>query len=159
MFFVNCHSVDELKKEFRRLAFIHHPDKGGSNEAMQALNTEFTSRLSYITTSASQDDVNYDAETETTIGEMYRDVIEKIIHLPNIKVEICGSWIWVSGETKPVHNALKNAGLWWASKKEKWYWKPPEQPRKHRRKPMSMSWIRQRYGSVNIEPEIAQQMR
>lgn len=30
-----------LKQEYKRLAFIHHPDKGGSTEAMQNINLEY----------------------------------------------------------------------------------------------------------------------
>ena len=28
-YFTNCKNLDELKKEYRRLAMIHHPDRGG----------------------------------------------------------------------------------------------------------------------------------
>ena len=158
MFFSNCNTVEELKREFRRLAFIHHPDKGGSVQMMQALNAEFSSMLSYLTNRASQSDVNYDAQEEVNIGERYREVIEKIIRLPNIEIEVCGSWIWVGGNTRPVSENLKAAGLWWASKKGKWYWRPPEHRKYKRRHPMPMSWIRRVYGSVSIQPEPAQQV-
>lgn len=39
--FVNVHTLDELKAEYRRLAIIHHPDKGGRTEDMQEINAEF----------------------------------------------------------------------------------------------------------------------
>ena len=157
MFFTNCNTVEELKKEFRRLAFTHHPDKGGNVQTMQELNAESPSRLSHLTNRTSQSDVNYDAQEEVNIGERYREVIEKIIHLPNITIEICGSWIWVGGDTRPASHVLKSAGLWWAPKKRKWYWRPTKYQRK-RRFPMPMSWIRQHYGSVYIQPEQAQQV-
>ena len=28
-YFTQCKNLEELKKEFRRLAMIHHPDRGG----------------------------------------------------------------------------------------------------------------------------------
>lgn len=40
-FFVNCNTLEELKKEYRRLAMIHHPDVGGDTTTMQAINAEF----------------------------------------------------------------------------------------------------------------------
>ena len=40
-YFIECKTLDELKKEYRRLAMIHHPDVGGTVEAMQAINAEF----------------------------------------------------------------------------------------------------------------------
>ena len=40
-YFQNIHSLAELKKEYRRLALQHHPDKGGDTAIMQQVNTEF----------------------------------------------------------------------------------------------------------------------
>ena len=40
-YFTNCMNLDELKKEFRRLAMIHHPDRGGDGETMKAINAEY----------------------------------------------------------------------------------------------------------------------
>ena len=40
-FFANCATLDELKKEYRRLAMIHHPDHGGDTATMQAINAEY----------------------------------------------------------------------------------------------------------------------
>lgn len=41
-YFGNCKSLDDLKNLYRKLAFIHHPDKGGSVEEMQDINEEFS---------------------------------------------------------------------------------------------------------------------
>lgn len=40
-YFQNIHSLADLKKEYRRLALQHHPDKGGDTAIMQQVNTEF----------------------------------------------------------------------------------------------------------------------
>ena len=40
-YFQNIHSLAELKKEYRRLALQHHPDKGGDTAIMQQVNIEF----------------------------------------------------------------------------------------------------------------------
>ena len=39
-YFQNIHSLADLKKEYRRLALEHHPDKGGDTAIMQQVNTE-----------------------------------------------------------------------------------------------------------------------
>lgn len=49
------------------------------------------------------------------LGKTIRKLSDKI------EVELCGKWLWVDGETKPVKEELKKLGLRWASKKEKWY--------------------------------------
>ena len=40
-YFQNIHSLADLKKEYRRLALEHHPDKGGDTAIMQQVTTEF----------------------------------------------------------------------------------------------------------------------
>ena len=40
-YFTNCTTLDELKKEFRRLCMAHHPDRGGDTATMAAINAEY----------------------------------------------------------------------------------------------------------------------
>ena len=40
-YFAQCKNLEELKKEFRRLAMIHHPDRGGDVETMKEINNEY----------------------------------------------------------------------------------------------------------------------
>lgn len=40
-YFTNCATLDDLKKEFRRLCMIHHPDRGGDTATMAAINAEY----------------------------------------------------------------------------------------------------------------------
>lgn len=40
-YFQNIQSLADLKKEYRRLAMLHHPDKDGDTALMQQVNTEF----------------------------------------------------------------------------------------------------------------------
>ena len=40
-YFENCKTLEDLKKEFRRLALLHHPDVGGDTATMQEINAEF----------------------------------------------------------------------------------------------------------------------
>jgi hypothetical protein len=42
-YFVSYSSVDELKSQYRVLAFSNHPDKGGSTYVMQEINVEYQS--------------------------------------------------------------------------------------------------------------------
>ena len=40
-FFEGIKTLDELRKEYRRLAFIYHPDKGGETAIMQVINDQY----------------------------------------------------------------------------------------------------------------------
>ena len=50
-YFTTCTTLDELKKEYRRLAMANHPDRGGDEATMKAINAEYASRfIEYIIT-------------------------------------------------------------------------------------------------------------
>lgn len=36
-YFANCSTLDALKKEYRRLTMIHHPDHGGDTATMAVI--------------------------------------------------------------------------------------------------------------------------
>lgn len=148
MYFDDVTTIEELKQTFRRLCFEHHPDKGGDTATMQAINEAYEVRLRELAQSEK------DTEAAINIGKQYQEQIQKIIHLPEIQIEVCGSWIWVSGQTFPVKTQLSDAGYFWARKKKVWYWKPPHM-KSTNRKPQSMEWIREKYGSVPVENEAA----
>ena len=67
---------------------------------------------------------------------------------PRLEVKIAGSWVWISGDTRPHRAELKAAGLRWAPKKGKWYLKG--RPRMGRR-PMSWEYIVSKYGLDDAE--------
>ena len=76
----------------------------------------------------------------------YIEIIAALLKIRGVSVELCGSWLWVTGDTRANKDALKAAGCKWASKKMMWYWHPGEYQR-HGKKPMSMDYIRTKYGS------------
>lgn len=39
-YFENVTTLDELKREYKRLAKLHHPDVGGDTATMQQINAE-----------------------------------------------------------------------------------------------------------------------
>lgn len=138
-YFENCRSLDELKAEYRRLAKENHPDIGGSVEIMQEINNQYEAAFNRMN--------NASAQPKSEMPEDFIRVIDALMKLSGITVELCGSWLWISGDTKAVKEELKAAGCRWASKKAKWYWHPVEEKPKSRRGSASMEQIRSRYGS------------
>lgn len=45
MFFATIDNLNDLKAEYRRLALMHHPDRGGDLDTMKAINIEYESRF------------------------------------------------------------------------------------------------------------------
>jgi hypothetical protein len=69
---------------------------------------------------------------------------------PDFKIEITGSWLWVSGDTKPKRKELKDHGLRWSRKKEKWYLKGKPSAR-YGRKGADWSYIVDKYGLEELQ--------
>ena len=40
-YFTNIKTLDDLKKEYRRLVMLNHPDRGGDLETMKIINLEY----------------------------------------------------------------------------------------------------------------------
>ena len=145
-FFSDCKTIDEVKSLYKKLALENHPDRGGDTATMQAINTEYAYACARLAKGAGLTDEQ--ADREIKLSEEYRQAIEKIIHLPGILIEIVGNWIWVTGDTKPVRQTLKEAGFFYASKKVAWYYR--SEWFKTRGNGAPLEQIRRKYGSETI---------
>ncbi|HMF70426.1 MAG TPA: hypothetical protein VK616_03070 [Flavitalea sp.] len=145
-YFKYCSTIDEVKALYKKLAKENHPDMGGDTATMQAINTEYAFACAKIARGAGLSDE--DTDTEIKLSEEYRQVIEKIIHLPGIIIEVVGKWIWVTGNTRPVKDALKETGFYFAAKKVAWYYR--NEAFKTRGNGAPLEEIRRKYGSETI---------
>lgn len=144
-FFANCATLDELKKEYRRLAMIHHPDHGGDTATMQAINGEYSEAFARLKNqhNAAADEAHQTTETP----EEFITIISQLLRFPGLIVELCGSWLWITGETYAIKDQLKAAGCRWSSSKKAWYWHHPEEGHRWHKGTATMSDIRTKYGS------------
>ncbi len=149
-FFTNCNTLDELKAEYRRLTKLHHPDLGGDAETMKAVNNEYAEVFEILKNShnAQADE----AHQTTEAPEEFIEIIDKLLKLDGLDIELCGSWIWIGGNTREHKDALKAAGCRWSKNKSKWYWRHEEDGYTWHRKGQltTMSYIRSKYGSQHI---------
>lgn len=144
-YFPNCHTLDELKKAYRHLAAANHPDHGGSNAVMAAINAEYAQCFE---TMKKQHNASHDEAHQTTEApEEFINIINALIKIPGLTVELCGCWLWISGDTRPHKEELKAAGCRWSSSKKMWYWRHQEDGAHWSRGKKSMSQIRMKYGS------------
>ena len=144
-YFTNIETLEDLKKAYRTLAMKHHPDRGGDLETMKEINSEYDSlfkRFGHV--HKNKDGQTYEKRTEET-AEEFKDLIDKLIRMQGITVEIIGSFVWISGDTKPHKEGLKALGFIWHSQKKCWYKKPAGYRRKTK-KNYSMAEIRDMYG-------------
>lgn len=89
------------------------------------------------------------------------EVLDKLFRLDGLEIELCGSWLWISGDTKRHKEALgrEGAGCRWSSTKKMWYWHHEEEGRRWHKRDYSMQEIRSKYGSSRIQREENRQMR
>ena len=147
-YFTNCHDLDELKREYRKLAFQHHPDRGGDLETMKAINNAYEEAQKRLKDAHNANADEYHQTTETAAE--FIALIELLIKLQGLEIELCGSWLWIGGNTKENKEALKAAGCRWSQNKQLWYWHHEEPGRKYRRGKTTMNEIRSKYGSYTI---------
>jgi hypothetical protein len=103
MYFASCSTIDEAKKVYRTLAFLLHPDKGGTKEQFQDLQNQFES---FRPTEQKYQSEYSDFKAQAAD---FMEIIERLRVIPSIEVELIGSWIWVSGDTRPVSDRIKAA--------------------------------------------------
>ena len=98
--FKNVTELAEAKKLYKKLAKQLHPDVGGDEESFKALNAVYNHILEHGLFFSSE--IEFDIEIEK--------IISQILHYENILIEVVGKWIWISGDTKEIKEALKNLG-------------------------------------------------
>ncbi len=134
-----------IKKAYRAACSKYHPDKGGSLEMMQAVNMAYDVLKDYEG-AVKSGDVDY--------GDLLNAAINKIINLEGIKIEVCGAWVWVTGNTKPHAKVLGRkeggAGFYYASKKKAWYFRPDDWKSSNRGN-WSLDTIRAKHGSEEVK--------
>lgn len=138
--------LDQLKKEYFRLAKKYHPDAGGTKEQFQQLQLEYEKHQKTLLQGSN---LNHEQQqNELVLDEALRNAVNAIISLPNISIELVGKWIWVGGNTYPIRNELKQAGFMFASAKKRWYFAGVESAGRGQ---MSLEEIKSKYGSTKID--------
>lgn len=149
-------SVEQLKKLYKKLAMKHHPDIGGAEADMKEINSEYDQlfeQLKNIHEAANGETYTAQQPTQETPDE-FKNIINCLLHLEGIDIEICGSWIWVTGETMKHKETLKELRFRWSKSKKAWYFHN-EGYRKHNNKQFTLDEIRSLYGSEKIDSDPA----
>jgi hypothetical protein len=136
--FKGLEGINEAKKIYKELAKKLHPDVGGTDEQFKTLNKIYND---FIENGLKfEEDSEFDLELEK--------VISQILHYENIIIEVVGSWIWLSGDTKDIKETLKELGFKWASKKKMWYY---GEMKGRNPKQKNMDDIKAKYGCETVK--------
>lgn len=163
-YFKDCNTLEQLRKQYKELLKAHHPDNGGNVADMQEINAEYDQLFKVLkdkheSTTADGDKATYDnMKYDFSEDKALREILQKIIGFSDITIELCGSWIWLSGNTYQHKTELKEIGFKWASQKKQWYWHS-EAFRKKGKKALSMDEIRNYYGSTEFKTEETKRLK
>lgn len=165
MYFTNCKTLAVLKTEYRNLCKKYHPDNpNGDAEIMKVINAEFDRLFPILKAKEkkanSTNNTEFDWEDSFTsekkktkveeTPEMFREIIYKLFSISDdIIIEICGSWLWLTGSTYQVKEQLKAIGCRWSKSKKKWYF--TYEPYMYTRYTISEQARRFKYGSEFVE--------
>lgn len=161
-YFKEANTLEELRKQYKQLLKMHHPDNGGNVADMQEINAEYDRLFKLLkdrhesksadgsekSTKTNFNNMKYDFSEDVKLREM----LQKVIHLSDITIEIVGNWIWINGNTYQYREEFKDIGFKFARHKKSWYWHS-EAFRKRSHKKLSMDDIRSYYGSTEVETE------
>jgi len=146
-------SENHLKSAYRQACKKYHPDINPDGlELMKVVNAAYAFLRKHINKWDFNNQTN-----DTPLTEAMQAIFDKIRHFNKIKIEVCGAWIWISGDTRPYRKQFKEYGLRWAPKKQQWYWNDGKYRKKSKRV-LDMNEIRTLYGSVELETEPLKQV-
>lgn len=127
-YFKETTTPEEIKKRYRELCKQHHPDLGGDEETMKAVNDQYHKALKSADGQASFDESGkehkyyYHAEREEEIAAKLRELLA--LKMESVDIYLIGVWVWLKGETKPHKDKLKALDCKWHSKNACWYYRP-----------------------------------
>lgn len=133
---------DDITKAYRAAAMKYHPDRNPAGLEMMKLINAAKEALNDFTSGES-------ASNSHDYGEKINTALNAIVEL-GLTIEVCGAWVWVTGDTKTHREILKSAGFYWAQKKLAWYFRPEEYKCHRSRGSLTLDKIRSKYGSQTV---------
>ena len=148
-YFRDCQTIDDVKQVYKKLARELHPDCNPNKDTTaeyQEMGRQYEKAyedLKNVYKNAAGE--TYTKETSQTAAE-YAAIINQLLHIPNIVIELCGSWLWITGNTYAARDILKSLKFKFSRKKQAWYFHS-EPWRKRGKSEKSLEEIRDMYGS------------
>ncbi len=156
-YFESCTTLQEVKELYRTLAKENHPDKGGNLQIMQDINNQYTRAINTIAKGGKF--TAAEAEAEILQAEAYQQAINKVVNLEGCKLELIGSWLWITGNTKQHCKILNSepARFNWSKKKtdpSAWFFRTAEYKTTNKGQKMELDAIRNKYGAQTISSTV-----
>ena len=158
--------VNTLRAAYKRLLIKYHPDnnKNDTTGMMQEINAEYDLLFQQLKDTYEHSD-NYKKQTDRQKqaydwekDKQLRAIIVALSKFAGLEIELCGTWVYVRGETYPYRKELKVLGMNYNRQKKCWIIHFDDYYKYHK-KSVSMSHIRDKYGSMIIRTEKDEERR
>lgn len=87
-------------------------------------------------------------QEKVSVSEKIKELQEKI-DPTGLNLDICGTWLWVTGKTYQVKDALKELGFRYSASKLSWYYRQSDH-RSVNQSPVPLELIREKYGVTEV---------
>mgnify|MGYP002517556599 CR=1 FL=1 len=123
-YFKDINTLEQLRKQYKDLLKVHHPDNGGNVSDMQEINIEYDKLFKALkdrheskpadngSSNGSYDNMKYDFNEDAKLREM----LGKIINFDGITIEVIGNWLWCF-DSYGYRKELKELGFRYARNK------------------------------------------
>jgi hypothetical protein len=138
--FFGCTSAAEVQLRFDELSRVFN----GQDEMIQELKAEYSTLMSVLNAVKPVEAVKEKATVSEKISELQGKIDPAGLHL-----EICGTWLWVTGKTYQVKDTLKELGFRYSANKLSWYYRQ-EEHRSPNQEPIPLEMIREKYGTSEV---------
>ena len=153
--FYGCTTIKEVEQRYQELSVVFK----NQDEMLKTLRDEFSALISVLNLVRSSEVVKKKAivsektveavKEKATVSEKISELQEKV-DPAGLHLEICGTWLWVTGKTFQVKDALKELGFRYSANKFSWYYRQ-EDHRSPNQEPIPLEMIREKYGTSVVE--------
>lgn len=151
-YFKQCKTLEDVKNTYKDLFMTYN----NNSAVMATIANEYqTAFIALADQYKNAKGVIYtDKDKKAGTPQEWADMVRNLAKLNGIKIELCGTWLWITGKTHENRQALKDLAFRWSKDKKAWYYHN-EPFKKKGKKKLSLNEIRSAYGTQKLEKEEA----
>lgn len=154
-YFEGIKTIEDLKQKYKEFVKKLHPDLNKGKDTTKEfveMKRQYEEKFNQVKNTFINSQGEYYEKENNEAPEEYAEIIEKLIVIEGLTIEIIGSWIWITGNTKDNKDYLKELGFKYSSNKKAWYFHTGAY-RKRSKKKHTLSEIREMFDNTKIKEQ------